>query len=72
MDWMNGSSSWNFEQKYSGWRYVLFKGWFENHFLKHARQLLLMNGHSSQYNLKAIHLTKTNDVLVHLTFTHNS
>ena len=49
----------------SGWMDMeLFKAWFLKHFLDHACSnrpiLLLLNGHSSHYNLEAINLVKGN------------
>lgn len=54
----------------------LFKGWFNNHFLRHAVSaqplLLLMDGHSSHYNPEAIRLTKDNDVILFTLVPHTT
>ncbi|XP_019857802.1 PREDICTED: uncharacterized protein LOC109586066 [Amphimedon queenslandica] len=46
----------------------LFKGWFHDHFLKHAVSarplLLLLDGHSTHYNPDVIRLAKQNDVII--------
>ena len=53
----------------SGWMDMeLFKSWFFKHFLNHACSnrpiLLLLDGHSSHYNLEAINLAKENGVII--------
>ena len=52
----------------------LFKGWFTNHFLRHAVSarplLLLMDGHSSHYNPEAVRLAKENDVILFTLVPH--
>lgn len=54
----------------------LFKGWFKNHFLRHAicarPLLLLMDGHSSHYNPEAIRLAKEHDVILFTLVPHNA
>ena len=54
----------------------LFKGWFTNHFLRHAVNarllLLLLDGHSSHYNPDAIRLVKENDVILFTLVPHTT
>ena len=53
---------------------VLFKDWFSKHFLHHVGSgrplLLLMDGHSSHYNLEAVTLAKENDIILFTLVTH--
>lgn len=54
----------------------LFKGWFTNHFLRHAVSahplLLLLDGHSSHYNPDAIRLAKEYDVILFTLVPHTT
>ena len=59
----------------SGWMdNVLFKDWFLKHFLSHAGSgrplLLLMDGHSSHYNLEAVTMAKENGVILFTLVPH--
>ena len=63
----------------NGWMDMkLFKGWFIKHFLNLVGSacpvLLLMDGHSSHYNLEAVNLTKGDIILFTLVphTTHES
>ena len=61
----------------NGWMDMkLFKGWFIKHFLNlvgSARPvLLLMDGHSSHYNLEAVDLAKKNDVILFTLVPHTT
>ena len=61
----------------NGWMDMkLFKGWFVKHFLQlvgSARPvLLLMDGHSSHYNLEAVDLAKKNDVILFTLVPHTT
>ena len=63
----------------SGWMdNILFKEWFLKHFLCHTGSgcplLLLMDGHSSYYNLEAVMMAKENGVIrtFYTCSTHNS
>ena len=56
----------------SGWiDSELFKQWFFQHFLRHAGSsrplLLLLDGHSSHFNLDAVTMARENDPI---SFTH--
>ena len=61
-----------------GWVDIeLFKGWFNNHFLRHAVAsrpiLLLLDGHSSHcYNPETIREAKKNDVILFTLVPHTS
>lgn len=53
----------------SGWLDMkLFKEWFFSYFLYHAGLsrplLLLLDGHSSHYNLKVAEMTRKNEVII--------
>ena len=54
----------------------LFKGWFADHFLKHVVSanpvLLLLDGHSSHYNLEALRLTKESGVILFTLVPHTT
>jgi len=61
----------------SGWMdMVLFKEWLLKHFLRHAGAnrplLLLLDGHSSHYNLEAINLAKENNVIMFTLVPHTT
>ena len=61
----------------NGWMDMkLFKGWFIKHFLNlvgSARPvLLLMDGHSSHYNLEAVNLAKESDVILFTLVPHTT
>ena len=61
----------------SGWMDMdLFKRWFLKHSLVHVGSgqpiLLLMDGHSSHYNLDAVTLTKKNDVILFTLVPHTT
>ena len=55
---------------------VLFKEWFFCHFLSHAGSsrslLLLLDGHSSHYNLDAVTLARENDVIIYTLVPHTT
>ena len=78
MDWTKGEiPGTTYGLSDSGWIDAeLFKGWFNNHFLKNAVSarplLLLMDGHSSHYNPEAIHLAKANDVILFTLIPHTT
>ena len=54
----------------------LFKLWFFNHFLCHAGAsqplLLLLDGHSSHYNLEAITLARENGIIIFTLVPHTT
>jgi len=59
----------------NGWiDMVLFKEWFYRHFLHHAGSsrplLLLLDGHSSHYNIEAIKLARESDVIIFTLVPH--
>jgi len=61
----------------SGWMDMeLFKAWFYKHFLTHVCSnrpiLLLLDGHSSHYNLEAINLAKENGVIMFTLVPHTT
>ena len=61
----------------SGWMdMILFKKWFLKHFLCHVGSgrpvLLLMDGHSSHYNIEAVTLARTNDVILFTLVPHTT
>ena len=61
----------------SGWiDMVLFKKWFFHHFLYHAGSnrplLLLLDGHSSHYNLEAVEIARKNDVIIFTLVPHTT
>ena len=61
----------------NGWiDMLLFKEWFYRHFLRHAGAsrplLLLLDGHSSHYNLEAITLARENDVIIFTLVPHTT
>ena len=55
---------------------ILFKEWFLKHFLCHAGSrrpmLLLMDGHSSHYNLEAVTMAKENGVILFTLVPHTT
>ena len=55
---------------------ILFKEWFLKHFLCHAGSghplLLLMDGHSSHYNLEAVTIAKENGVILFTLVPHTT
>jgi len=61
----------------NGWiDMVLFKEWFYRHFLRHAGSsrplLLLLDSHSSHYNLEAITLARESDVIIYTLVPHTT
>ena len=61
----------------SGWMdNILFKEWFLKHFLCHAGSghplLLLMDGHSSHYNLETVMMAKENSVILFTLVPHTA
>ena len=61
----------------SGWMdNILFKEWFIKHFLSHAGSgrplLLLMDGHSSHYNLEAVTMARNNGVILFTLVPHTT
>ena len=61
----------------SGWiDMLLFKKWFFHHFLNHAGPnrplLLLLDGHSSHYNLEAVEIARKNDVIIFTLVPHTT
>jgi len=61
----------------NGWiDMVLFKEWFYRHFLHHAGSsrplLLLLDGHSSHYNIEAIKLARESDVITFTLVPHTT
>ena len=54
----------------------LFKQWFQRHFLRHAGAsrplLLLLDGHSSHYNIEAISLARENGVIIFTLVPHTT
>jgi len=55
---------------------ILFKEWFFRHFLKHAGSarplLLLLDGHSSHYNMDVITMARDNDVIIFTLVPHTT
>ena len=53
---------------------LLFKKWLFHHFLHHAGSnrplLLLLDGHTSYYNLEAVEITRNNDVIIFTLVLH--
>ena len=61
----------------SGWvDMLLFKKWLFHHILYHAGSnrplLLLLDGHSSHYNLEAVELARKNDVIIFTLVPHTT
>ena len=61
----------------SGWMDMrLFKEWLVQHFLRHVGSsrpiLLLLDGHSSHYNLEAVTFAKENDVIMFTLVPHTT
>ena len=61
----------------SGWMdNILFKEWFIKHFLSHAGSgrplLLLMDGHSSHYNLEAVTMARNNGIILFTLVPHTT
>jgi len=61
----------------NGWiNMTLFKEWFSHHFLRHAGSarplLLLLDGHSSQYNMDVITMAQYNGVIIFTLVPHTT
>ena len=54
----------------------LFKQWFFQHFLCHARSsrplLLLLDGHGSHFNLDVVTMARENDVIIYILVPHTT
>ena len=78
LDWTNGEVPGTmYGLSENGWiDMVLFKEWFCRHFLHHAGSnrplLLLLDGHSSHYNLEAITLARQNEVIIFTLVPHTT
>ena len=55
---------------------ILFRDWLQNHFIKHVvasrSLLLLLDGHSSHYELDTLKFAKANDVIIFCLSPHTS
>ena len=78
LDWTNGEVPGTmYGVSENGWiDMVLFKEWFHQHFLCHAGSnrplLLLLDGHSSHYNIEAITLARQNDMIIFTLVPHTT